>query len=115
MGLEIPGGANAPLAPPVTQALIWISLQPRWYVSIIDLPFRWTDVVEYCKQGVKFCVQNKTEDDLFPFYEKIIGALVENKKYKEALEFFQKIKKFNLKAMDADDVDTKVVLSPHSN
>ena len=75
----------------------------------IYLSYRWTDVVEYCKKGIQFCVRNKTDDNLHTFYEKIIEAHVKRKNYDGALEVFKNIKKFNLNATNADDVDFKVV------
>ena len=41
----------------------------------------------------------------FAIYEKIIEAQVESKNFGNALQTFNKIKKFNLDSMEADNVD----------
>ena len=41
----------------------------------------------------------------FAIYEKIIEAQVESKSFGNALQTFNKIKKFNLDSMEADNVD----------
>ena len=43
--------------------------------------------------------------ETFAIYEKIIEAQVESKNFGHALQTFNKIKKFNLDSMEADNVD----------
>ena len=80
------------------------------FVKVHSFLFRWSLVIDFVKKGLRVCSRNRHEDqgDWFALYEKLIEALVKSKRYEEALEKFQKIKKFNLNSMKAADVDTEV-------
>jgi len=92
---------------------------------------KWTEVVGYLKKGFKYYAKtnptlhnngarinpNNSDEvarnlglpggggETFAIYEKIIEAQVESKRFGNALQTFNKIKKFNLDSMEADNVD----------